>query len=84
MTNETLLTPDVVAKRLGVPLKTLYYWRTMGVGPPAYRIGRHLRYRDVDVETWLAERRSPQARPAVEARVATGGTPGRRRGPPDV
>jgi excisionase family DNA binding protein len=38
---------------LGVPLKTLYAWRQRGYGPPAIKVGRHLRYRWADVEAWL-------------------------------
>jgi excisionase family DNA binding protein len=77
-----LLTPDAVAKRLGIPVKTLYWWRTTGVGPPAYRLGRHLRYSEADIEAWLAERRSPAARlvpvgPASSTKPRTK----RRRGP---
>jgi excisionase family DNA binding protein len=42
-----------VADYLGVPVKTLYQWRTAGYGPPARRVGRHLRYKQEDVETWF-------------------------------
>lgn len=50
---EPLLTPTDLAEYLGVPLKTLYQWRYRGVGPPAVRVGRYLRYRRADVEVWL-------------------------------
>ena len=49
-----LATVDEVAAFLRVPTKTLYRWRYAGHGPPAYRVGRHLRFRWEDVETWLA------------------------------
>ena len=42
-----------MAAYLGVPVKTLYQWRYNGVGPRAFRVGRHLRYRPEDVEAWL-------------------------------
>ena len=42
---------------LGIPARTIYSWRQRGEGPPAYRVGKHLRYRRSDVETWLAGRR---------------------------
>ncbi len=48
-----LATPAEVADYLQVPLKTLYQWRYHQKGPRAYRVGRHLRYRWEDVETWL-------------------------------
>jgi excisionase family DNA binding protein len=51
-----LLTPAELAKFLGVPIGTLYGWKYRRVGPPALRIGRHLRYRSQDVEAWLKHR----------------------------
>jgi len=46
---------DVVelASYLGVPVKTLYAWRYKRKGPPALRVGRHLRYRWSDVDRWV-------------------------------
>lgn len=43
-----------VSTFLGVPVATLYQWRHLGTGPKAYRLGKHLRYRQGDVEAWLA------------------------------
>jgi excisionase family DNA binding protein len=51
-----LLTPGQVAEELKVPIATLYQWRSRGGGPPALRIGRHLRYRSEDIDGWLAAR----------------------------
>lgn len=42
-----------VAEHLQVPIATLYVWRTRDKGPRASRVGRHLRYRWADVESWL-------------------------------
>jgi excisionase family DNA binding protein len=50
---EPLMSPYEVAAYLGVPLRTVYRWRTRGEGPRGYRVGRHVRYRIVDVERWL-------------------------------
>ena len=44
-----------VSAYLGVPVGTLYQWRYTGTGPKAYRLGKHLRYRQADVEAWLAD-----------------------------
>jgi excisionase family DNA binding protein len=44
---------DELATRLGVPKSTVYYWRRKGVGPPAVRVGKYLRFRPADVEQWL-------------------------------
>lgn len=45
-----------VAAMLGIPQKTLVEWRSRGIGPEYLRIGRHVRYRWSDVDTWLATR----------------------------
>lgn len=63
---EALATIREVAAFLKVPPKTLYRWRYLGVGPRAYRVGKHLRFRWEDVETWLEERGDRQ-RGASEA-----------------
>jgi excisionase family DNA binding protein len=39
---------------LGVPVHTLYGWRSAGVGPPGRRVGKRLRYRPQDVRDWVA------------------------------
>ncbi len=48
-----LWTVQDVSDYLGVPVKTLYRWRTTGQGPTARRVGKHLRYRPDDVEAWF-------------------------------
>lgn len=52
-----LLTPNELAEILTVPVATLYAWRYHGRGPIAVRVGRHLRYRQEDVDTWLDDNR---------------------------
>src|SRR5687768_16820115 len=49
------LTPKEVADDLKVTLGTLHSWRQRGQGPPATRLGKHLRYDRVAYESWLAE-----------------------------
>ena len=50
-----LLTPTQTAEFLAVPLSTLYSnWRIWGL--TAYRIGKHLRFRERDLELWLRGR----------------------------
>jgi excisionase family DNA binding protein len=56
-----LATPVEVADYLRVPLRTIYRWRYAGDGPPAFRIGRHLRFRWTDVEEWLGTSGPTQA-----------------------
>lgn len=47
------LTPQDLAELLQVPLTTIYGWRYKGAGPRGMKVGRHVRYRRADVETWL-------------------------------
>lgn len=53
---EKLLTPMDLAGLLEVPRSTVYEWNYKGTGPPLIRVGKHVRYREDDVERWLAER----------------------------
>lgn len=50
-----LLTVHDLAAYLDVPVKTIYTWRHRSKGPRGFKVGRHLRFRWVDVEEWLAE-----------------------------
>ncbi|MEV8090951.1 MULTISPECIES: helix-turn-helix domain-containing protein [Streptomyces] len=50
---ERYLTPADVAELLGVPVETLYQWRRKRSGPPAFRVGRHLRYDPVRLREWV-------------------------------
>jgi predicted DNA-binding transcriptional regulator AlpA len=52
-----LLTPAEVARLLRLPsVETLYQWRRKRTGPPAVRVGRHLRYDPAKLARWLDER----------------------------
>ena len=48
-----LWTVQDVADYLGVPVTTLYQWRTHGYGPTARRVGKYLRYKPDDVIAWF-------------------------------
>lgn len=50
---DPLWTVKDVAAYLSVPVQTIYDWRWKHEGPPAFRIGRHLRFRESDVFAWL-------------------------------
>lgn len=52
--NEQWMSPQELADMLGVPVRTIYAWRTRRDGPRGHRIGKHVRFRMSDVETWLA------------------------------
>jgi len=53
VTAARLWTVHDVSAFLGVPVGTLYQWWYMRVGPPAYRVGRHIRYDPAAGRTWL-------------------------------
>ena len=59
---DRLWTVDDVSAFLGVPVRTLYQWRYLRSGPPAYRLGRHLRYDPAAVRAWLRERAAADGR----------------------
>ena len=49
---EHYLTVDEVAAYYRKRKQTIYNWRQTGYGPPAQKIGGHLRYRRTDVEAF--------------------------------
>jgi excisionase family DNA binding protein len=51
---EPLWNIDTLSQYLDVPVATIYKWRKTGDGPAAFRVGRHLRWRDSEVQAWLA------------------------------
>lgn len=56
---ETLLSTAEFAQKAQVPEGTVRHWRDVGTGPAYLRIGRHVRYRPSDVQTWLESQRVP-------------------------
>lgn len=55
---------------LGVPVSTIYDWRSRGVGPRAYRFGKHLKFAVTDVTEWIEAQRDPA--PAAQSRLPRG------------
>jgi excisionase family DNA binding protein len=53
---DRLLSVGELADYLGVPVATLYAWRHRREGPPGFRVGRHVRYRWTDIQTWITGR----------------------------
>jgi excisionase family DNA binding protein len=52
---ERLWTPKEAAEYLGIPVATLYRWRSLGSpSPEGIRIGRHLRFNPDAVRSWAA------------------------------
>jgi excisionase family DNA binding protein len=50
-----LWTIDDLCDYLGVPKQTIYRWRTVGYGPTAMKIGKHLRWFADDVVKWSSD-----------------------------
>ncbi len=50
---------DALAEELGVPVRTIYAWRSRNRGPRAATFGKHLRFRRADVESWISAQMDP-------------------------
>jgi excisionase family DNA binding protein len=51
--DEQLWTINQLSEFLQVPVKTIRGWREKREGPRGLRIGKHLRFRRMDVLEWL-------------------------------
>lgn len=56
---EPVLTTSELAAHLGVPVQTIHDLRHAGRGPRGFRVGRELRYRLSEVQSWLAGLEEP-------------------------
>jgi excisionase family DNA binding protein len=63
ITMDRLLTARELARYLDVPVSTLYWWRHREEGPPGFRVGKHLRYRQRDVDEWVRQQLDAGNRP---------------------
>ena len=52
---DQLWTIDDVSRYLRIPVETLYQWRRKKLGPPACKMGKHLRYDPAEVRRWFTE-----------------------------
>ena len=55
---------EQAAEYYGVPIATFYAWRYRGTGPKSAKIGRHIRYRWEDLESYF-DAQASTARTAV-------------------
>jgi excisionase family DNA binding protein len=62
--DQELISTEQLARFLGVSVNTIYAWRHRGEGPPAYRVGRHNRFKPQEVLAWLEGRRNAIGSPA--------------------
>ncbi len=57
------LHPEALAAQLGVSIRTLYRWNSLGFGPPKTKIGGKVLYHAEAVRRWLkANERGPVRR----------------------
>lgn len=56
MTNDIFLDTPQAAEYLGLQKSTLEAWRSRGGGPRFARLGRAIRYRKVDLDSWVEAR----------------------------
>ncbi|HUF96150.1 MAG TPA: helix-turn-helix domain-containing protein [Acidimicrobiia bacterium] len=54
--DDRLLSVEELADYLEVPVKTIYTWRHRNTGPKGFRVGKHVRFRWHDVQSWVAQR----------------------------
>jgi excisionase family DNA binding protein len=58
-----MIPPKETSEILGVAVQTLALWRMTGKhGLPFVKVGRQIRYRVDDIDTWLSERRGTNSR----------------------
>lgn len=62
-----LLTEAQAADFLNLSIRTLQAWRVRGGGPLFVRLGRSVRYRRADIQSWL----DANALPHTSAKVAS-------------
>ncbi|MDI3417896.1 helix-turn-helix domain-containing protein [Streptomyces luteolus] len=50
------LTPEDLVSMFSLPsVETVYAWRRKRIGPPAFRVGKHLRFDPAAVRAWVTE-----------------------------
>lgn len=54
---DEMLSIDELCAWLKIPKNTIYKQRSDGTGPPAYKLGKHLRFARSEVLAWLATKR---------------------------
>ena len=54
MSTDRLWGVKEVADYLGIPVQTIYQWRTKGYGPPGVRVGKYVRFVPEEVRAWVA------------------------------
>jgi excisionase family DNA binding protein len=60
--HDRLLSIEDVADMLQLPVRTIYQQRSRGLFCPAYKIGRHLRWKRSDLLAWIETKRDADRR----------------------
>lgn len=47
------LSPKEVAERFNIPETSLSKWRSLKIGPPYRKLGKHIRYKPAEVKDWI-------------------------------
>jgi excisionase family DNA binding protein len=58
---DPVVTMSQLAAQLGVSVQTLYDLRSQGRGPRGFRVGRELRFRVSEIDSWLAKMEADDA-----------------------
>ncbi|TAM68564.1 MAG: DNA-binding protein [Microbacteriaceae bacterium] len=56
---DPMIDVHTLAAYLGVPVSTIYDWRTRHKGPAGHRFGKHVMFAVPDVKAWVAQQRDP-------------------------
>ena len=62
-TDFAMLSIEQASAYLGLPISTLYGYRSRGCGPRSFRVGRRLRYTELDLWSWLSAQRAATSIP---------------------
>ncbi len=53
---------EQLASEIGIPVRTIYAWRSRSLGPRGATFGRHVRFKREDVDRWIEAQYKPVAR----------------------
>ena len=56
---ERYLSPKQVETMFNLPVTSLEKWRSLKMGPPYMKCGKHIRYNPEEVEKWMEKQRIP-------------------------
>lgn len=54
-----------VSEATGIPEATLRWYRSRGIGPKSFRVGRRIRYHRADVVAWMDAQEAKSSRGGV-------------------